>query len=44
VAATVRITVLFDDGCPATCSQPSGTYFIRVITPNGVSGEAYFSM
>ena len=44
VASTVRIEVRFDDGCPAACTQPQGTYFVRVITPNGVATETYFSM
>jgi flagellar protein FlaG len=44
VAITLRITISFDDGCPGSCSQPTGTYFVRVVTPNGVSAEKYFSM
>jgi flagellar protein FlaG len=44
VASTVRIEVRFDDGCPGACSQPQGDYFVRVITPNGVATESYFSM
>ncbi len=43
VASTVRIEISFDDGCP-TCSQPQGTYFVRIVTPNGVAAESYFSM
>jgi flagellar protein FlaG len=42
-ATTVKVTVAFNDGCPSTCSKPSGTYFVRFITPNGVSAEDYFS-
>jgi len=41
--ATIKITVSFDDGCPS-CTKPTGTYFMKVITPNGVSNEHYFSM
>lgn len=44
IAATVRIEVRFDDGCPGACTQPQGTYFVRVVTPNGVPTESYFSM
>jgi len=44
VSSTVRIEVRFDDGCPGACSQPQGTYFVRVVTPNGVPAESYFSM
>jgi len=44
VAVTVRVTITFDDGCPGSCSQPTGTYFVRFITPNGVSADVYFSM
>ena len=44
VASTIRITISFDDGCPGSCIQPTGTYFVRVVTPNGVSTEKYFSM
>jgi len=42
-AATVKIIVSFDDGCPS-CAKPTGTYFIKIVTPNGVSNEHYFSM
>ena len=42
-AATIKLVVSFDDGCPS-CSKPTGTYFIKVVTPNGVSNEHYFSM
>ena len=42
-SVTIKITVSFDDGCP-TCSKPVGTYFIKIVTPNGVSNEHYFSM
>ena len=42
VGTTVKIVVSFDDGCPASCTQPAGTYFVKVITPNGVSTEHYF--
>ena len=42
-AATIKLVVSFDDGCPI-CSKPTGTYFIKVVTPNGVSNEHYFSM
>lgn len=41
--ATVKITVAFNDGCP-TCYKAPGTYYIKIITPNGVSTEKYFSM
>lgn len=44
VASTVRIEIRFDDGCPGACTQPQGTYFIRLVTPNGVASESYFSM
>ena len=42
-AATIKLVVTFDDGCPS-CSKSTGTYFIKVVTPNGVSNEHYFSM
>lgn len=42
-SVTLKITVSFDDGCPS-CIKPTGTYFIKVVTPNGVSNEHYFSM
>lgn len=41
--ATVKITVSYNDGCPS-CYLPPGTYYIKVITPNGVSTEKYFGM
>ena len=44
VSSTVRIEIRFDDGCPGACTQPQGTYFVRVVTPNGVPAESYFSM
>ncbi len=44
VAETVRIEVRFDDGCPGACSKPAGTYFVRIVTPNGVATESFFSM
>jgi len=44
VASTVRIEVRFDDGCPGACAQPTGTYFVSVVTPNGVATESFFSM
>ncbi len=43
VTGTIKVTVSFDDGCPS-CIKPSGTYFVKVITPNGVSAERYFSI
>ncbi len=44
LAATVKFDIKFDDGCPGSCIQSTGTYFIRIITPNGVASESYFSM
>jgi hypothetical protein len=44
IASTVKFDIKFDDGCPGSCIQSTGTYFIRVITPNGVAAESYFSM
>ena len=44
IASTVKFDIKFNDGCPSTCIQPTGTYFIRIITPNGVAAESYFSM
>ena len=44
VSSTVRFEIRFDDGCPGSCTQPQGTYFVRVVTPNGVATESYFSM
>ena len=44
IAKTVKFDIKFDDGCPGACTKPTGTYFIRVITPNGVAAESYFSM
>ena len=43
IGSTVKLTISFDDGCPA-CIKPTGTYFIKVITPNGVATEHYFSI
>ncbi len=42
-ANTIKVTVAFNDGCPGACSKPAGTYYLRFITPNGVSAEHYFS-
>ncbi len=44
VAETVRFEVRFDDGCPGACSKAAGTYFVRIVTPNGVTTESFFSM
>lgn len=44
VAETVRFEIRFDDGCPGACSKPAGTYFVRIVTPNGVTTESFFSM
>ena len=44
IASTVKFDIKFDNGCPSACTKPTGTYFIRVITPNGVAAESYFSM
>ncbi len=45
VAKTVRFTITFDDSvCDGDDTCSTGTYFVRIITPNGVSSEAYFSM
>ncbi len=44
IASTVKFDIKFDDGCPGSCLKATGTYFIRVITPNGVAAESYFSM
>ena len=38
VGATIKITVTYDDD-PGT-----GTYFIKIVIPNGISAEYYFSM
>jgi archaeal flagellar protein FlaG len=42
IGTTVKVTVSFDDGCPGSCTQPTGSYYVKVITPNGVSSERYF--
>jgi archaellum component FlaF (FlaF/FlaG flagellin family) len=41
VGVTVKITVTYDPLSPA---PPAGTYFIKVIIPNGIGSEYYFSM
>jgi archaellum component FlaF (FlaF/FlaG flagellin family) len=38
VGATVKITVTYD------VDPGSGTYFIKVVIPNGIAAEYYFSM
>ncbi len=42
-ANTIKITVSFNDGCPGACTKPTGTYYVRIITPNAVTSELYFS-
>ncbi len=44
VASTVRLEIRFDDGCPGACLKAQGTYFVRLVTPNGVATESFFSM
>lgn len=38
--ATLKITVTYETSTP----EPSGTYYVKVIAPNGVSDEAFFSI
>ena len=42
IGTTVKVTVSFDDGCPSACTKPAGSYFVKVITPNGVTSQHYF--
>ena len=42
IGTTVKMTVSFDDGCPSACTKPAGSYFVKVITPNGVTSQHYF--
>lgn len=42
IGTTVKVTVSFDDGCPSACTKSTGSYFVKVITPNGISSERYF--
>ena len=44
IGSTLRVTIAFNDGCPASCLKPAGTYFVKVVTPNGVASEHYFSI
>ena len=44
VSSTIRLEIRFDDGCPGACSKPQGTYFVSLVTPNGVVTESFFSM
>ncbi len=39
--ATLKITITYD---PGGASPPIGTYYVKVIIPNGISDEYYFSM
>ena len=44
IGSTVKLEISFDDGCPSSCFKPSGTYYVKVVTPNGVATDHYFSM
>ncbi len=44
IGSTLKLSISFDDGCPSSCFKASGTYYVKVITPNGVATEHFFSM
>ncbi len=44
IGSTLKVTIAFNDGCPASCLKPAGTYFVKLVTPNGVASEHYFSI
>ncbi len=39
--ATLKVTIAYD---PGGASPSTGTYFIKMIIPNGISDEYFFSM
>ena len=42
-STTIMVTVTVDYGCPS-CIKPAGSYFVKVITSNGVATEKFFSI